>query len=374
MLTRRIGRRGFVQLGGCSVLGACATVPGIAEATAAERAARLVSRSMVINGNLLPGFPDIPEDADFAAQVRATGLTAVKFSLAGPNPTFAETQEYIAGIDDAIVANARYFTKIGSAQDLLVAKHSERVGVIYAFEATTMLEGNVARIDVFHRLGVRSMQLSYNGASPFAAGVNIADSEGGLTELGREAVDRMNTLGVTIDASHSNARSTSEIIAASQRPVMISHAGCAAVHPHPRNRSDATLRAIADSGGLVGLYELPFLTPGSAQQGLADLMRHIEHALNVCGEDGVGIGSDGLMFGFDTSEESLQHWNASIEARREAGVSAPGEGPPPFVTELNGPHRMVRLAEELLRRGHRESVVEKVLGRNFLRVFAETWA
>ena len=257
--------------------------------------------------------------------------------------------------------------------DIERAKASNRVGVIYAFEAATMFEGNIERIPYFHDLGVRSMQLSYNGTSPWASGVMVEDQTAGISELGRRAVTTMNAIGVTIDVSHSNDQSTMDIIEESSRPVFISHAGCGGVYEHPRNRSDAALRAVSEQGGVTGLYELPYITPGMEQQTMADYMEHVVHALNVCGEDHVGIGSDALMFEFDTGEENMRRWNESIAWRREAGVSAPGEGPPGFAVGLNGLHRMRTIAGDLLTRGYSEAAVEKVMGGNFLRVFQETW-
>ena len=130
---------------------------------------------------------------------------------------------------------------------------------------------------------------------------------------------------------------------------------------------------MAESGGVVGLYGLSYISAGPEQQSLDDYMAHMLHALSVCGEDHVGIGSDAILTPFDTSPESMAQWDASIAARKAAGVSAPGEGRPPFVTGLNRSNRPEIIARALLERGQPVRVVEKVLGANFQRVFAETW-
>jgi membrane dipeptidase len=236
-----------------------------------------------------------------------------------------------------------------------------------------MLKGKVERINYFRDLGVRSMQLSYNGVSPFASGVMSPRPSQGLTDIGRHAVVTMNAAGVTVDVSHSDDKSTLSIIDQSSRPVMISHGGCDKINPHPRNKSDAILKAVADQGGVFGLYELAYLTPGLEQQNLNNYMQHLIHALNVCGEDHVGIGSDAFMLQFDTSSKAMKSWNQSIVERKEVGIAAPGEGPPPFVEELNVPERTYLIAEKLLKNGYSEMTVEKILGGNFLRVFKETW-
>ena len=338
-----------------------------------EQARSVLGRSIVINGNMLPGFSDPVDDPQFVADVRATGITAVKLSMGGGAATFSGTVEHIGSINKAIAAHKGVYMPILSIDDLIDAKRSGKVGIFYAFEDAGMLEGKVERINYFHSLGVRSMQLSYNGVSPFASGVMSPTPSQGLTEKGIAAVVTMNGVGVTIDVSHSDDRSTLEIIEQSSKPVMISHGGCDAINPHPRNKSDEILKAIAKQGGVFGQYELSYLTPGLEQQTLADYMRHLTHALNICGEDHVGIGSDAFMLAFDTSPESMKAWDDSIKQRRDAGIAAPGEGPPPFAVGLNGPYKSLIIAEELLKAGYSEAAVEKILGGNFLRVFKETW-
>ncbi len=336
--------------------------------------ARLYRSAVVINGNLVGPFDDAaPLDAATAAQVHASGLTAFKLSIGGSSGGYAETSADIAAIDKAIGLSPDVYMKINRLEDFAEAKRTNRVGVIFSFEAADMLDGKVDNIDHFSGLGVRVMQLSYNTVSPFASGVMAAQPSAGLTPLGREAVARMNATGVTLDLSHADEASTLSAMAASTRPVAITHAGCAAVHAHPRNKSDAVLRAVADKGGVVGIYELSYLSEGPEQQSLDVYLAHMLHALDVCGEDHVGIGSDAILTPFDTSPASMAEWDASIAARKAAGVGAPGEGRPPFVEGLNRPDRAEVIARALLDRGQPVRVVEKILGTNFQRVFAETW-
>ena len=235
-----------------------------------------------------------------------------------------------------------------------------------------MLEGSVDAIDAFRSSGVLVMGLSYNRTSPFASGV-LAKEATGLTELGREAIARMNARGVTVDLSHSDEASSMAAIAASTRPVLITHAGCSAVHAHPRNKSDEQLRALVKRGGVIGIYELSFINTNSPQPTLEDYLAHLTHALDVCGEDHVGIGSDTLATEFETTPEILAAWEADIARRKAAGVGAPGEGPLPFAVGLNRSDRSHVIADELARKGYSSRAIEKVLGLNFLRVFRETW-
>lgn len=346
---------------------ACAAVPG------ASRAGRTGDK-VVINGNLvLPIDPETPLDQETRDVIRASGLAAAKLTLGGAgDQSRAETAQSIADIDKAVALNPDVYMKILTPADLVQARATGRLGVIYSFEAAEMLEGDVDAIDPFRAAGVLVMGLSYNRATPFASGVMSSPSTG-LTALGERAVERMNGLGVTIDVSHSDEASSLGAVAASRKPVLITHAGCDAVHAHPRNKSDRLMRALANRGGVMGIYELSYLTTAPAQPSLEVYFAHLTHALDVCGEDHVGIGSDALLWPFDTSPESLAAWNESLAQRQAAGVAAPGEGPPPFVTGLNRPDRLAVIADGLRGRGYGERVVDKVLGGNFQRVFADTW-
>ena len=185
----------------------------------------------------------------------------------------------------------------------------------------------------------------------------------------------MNELGLLVDLSHCGRRTTAEAIAASKKPVSITHAGCAAVADTPRNKTDDVLRSLADRGGVVGIYFMPFLrTKGNATAG--DVIQHVEHALNVCGEDHVGIGTDGGLSPVELTAEYRQRIREEVMRRRALGVSAPGEEADdviPLVAELNDARRLEKLAELLLARRHSAARVEKILGANFLRLSRDVW-
>ncbi|TCU51768.1 membrane dipeptidase [Novosphingobium sp. PhB57] len=340
----------------------------------AAKGAQVATGGLLIDGNLMPPLdPDAPLDDAYAALVRSSGLTALKMTLGGSgNLDKAQTDVDIADIAKAIDKNPQLFTRIRSFSDFGEAKRTGKVGIIFSFEAGEMLEGKIENIDHFRQAGVLVMGLTYNRETPFGSGV-LAKNPKGLTRLGHEAVARMNALGVSIDISHCDEATSFAAISASRVPVLVTHAGCAAVHSHPRNKSDALLRTLAKNGGVVGIYELSFLVPYPEQPDIAAYIAHLDHALRVCGEDHVGIGTDGSLTPFDTSPESMATWNEEIERRKRSGVSAPGEGPPPFVIGLNRPDRYSVIADAMAARGYRARTIEKVLGENFARAFADTW-
>ena len=302
--------------------------------------------------------------------VRDSGVNVAKWSLVATD--FAETVQDIAFVQQMIEVHSAYFMQVRIPADMDRAKRDRRMGIIFSFEGVDMLEGKLERIELFRNLGVRVMQLSYNRKSPFGAGV-MEPNGGGLTPLGHEAVKTMNARGIAIDLSHANPQTTSDAIAASSRPVIVSHAGCAAVHQHPRNKTDEQLRAFAAKDGVVGIYDLPFLAASPKQPTLDDYMAHMEHALNVAGEDHVGVGSDVPINPFDTSPKGMAELNKLAEERQRSGLAAPEEDRPPYVIGLNVPQKMEIIADQLLKRGRTARAVEKIVGSNFARVLNEVW-
>ncbi len=340
-----------------------------------SEAAQLYARALVLDCNAIPPVNNgnLPlREADLKL-VREAGVNVLKLSLAGINANFADTVDELAWTQRLIEMYPAYFLQVRVAGDIDRSKRENKLGIIFSFESADMYEGKVDRIETFRNLGVRVAQLSYNKQSPFGAGV-MAPEAGGLTPLGREAVKKMNELGVTIDLSHANAATTADAIAASTKPVIMTHAGAAAVHAHPRNKSDAQLKAIADKGGVIGIYDLPYLTASPKQPTIDDYIAHMEHVLKVAGEDHVGIGSDTPIEPFDTSEKGMAFFHKMEEARQKSGLAAPEEDRPPYVEEMNVPRKLELVTDRLLKRGHSAAVVEKILGANFARVFRETWS
>ncbi len=164
------------------------------------------------------------------------------------------------------------------------------------------------------------------------------------------------------------------IRSAGSRPLVISHTGARAVIDHPRNTADETIKAVADKGGVVGVYFMPYLAV-SQHPSAADVIAHVEHVANVSGEDHVGIGTDNGVLPLDLSPESkkkLDEWQAQ---RIKLGIAAPGEaiGVYPYVADYNTIDRYRRFANDLAKRGWSQSRLEKLMGGNFLRVYRDAW-
>jgi membrane dipeptidase len=372
-----VTRRDFTKsLGGVVAIAALNPIFAWAadEPKVSTEAAKLYRESFILDGNALASIGQYPwqtQQNELAAGIRESGVLAVKATLGGATGDFAMTVADIASADQLIEKKPDLFLQVRTAADFDRARNEKKLGVIYSFESAAMLEDKIERVETFRGLGVRVMQLTYNRRTPFGVGCLDGETEG-VTELGRKAIAKMNELGVAVDLSHSNTRTTADGIAASTKPPIISHAGCRAVYMHPRNKEDRELKALADKGGVVGIYMLPYLTASPKQPMLDDYLQHLEHALKVCGEDHVGVGSDVPFFRVDDND--LAEMKKAAEKRKADGIAAPGEDRPTYIPDLNTPRKMELIADALLKRGHKAAAVEKILGANFRRVFGEIWS
>jgi membrane dipeptidase len=337
------------------------------------KAESLYRNALVFDANLNPPLQDeFPFPQAMLDMVRQSGVNACKTSLGGLDESFEDTVGEIAFYQRIFEEYPDVFLQVRRHADFARAKREGRLGVLLSFEAVAMLEDKPDRIELFRDLGVRVMQLTYNKPSPFGTGC-LGDPAGGLTPLGVKAVEAMNTQDVALDLSHSNEKTSFEALKASAIPAIITHAGCAAIHPHPRNKSDALLRAVAEKGGVVGIYDLCYLTPSPKQPTLDDYMAHMTHVLDVCGEDHVGIGSDSAMAPWDTSPAAMADYWKHEQVRIKSGVAAPEEDRPLYVIGLNTPRRSEIIADSLLKRGYKARVAEKVLGLNFTDALGRIW-
>lgn len=340
-----------------------------------SRARRVWRRATVFDANLGPPITSdqLPVPQSVIDVARGAGVSVIKTTMGGFNSPFEDTVAEIAFYQRLIEAHPDVFSQIRNVADIAAAKRDGKLGILFSFESATSLGESLDRIDLFRNLGVRVMQLSYNLPSPFGAGV-LSPPDATLTELGRQAIERMNAVGVALDLSHANPATTMAAIAASTKPVLITHTGVDAVHANPRNKSDAVLRAVAEKGGVVGIFDLFYLAPAGRQPNLDDYIAHMIHALDVCGEDHVGIGSDTSFDATLMTDEDRAAWNEQTAQRVAAGVATPEEdGRLPLTEGLNRADRALVIADALLRRGYSERAVEKVLGGNFVRALGEIW-
>jgi membrane dipeptidase len=309
-------------------------------------------------------------------EAHASGLTAVNVTLgyvSGDADPFESSVRAVAQMDAYVRRGARDLRKVLTAGDIPAAAAERRIGIIYGFQNGAMLGNDATRVDLFADLGVRVIQLTYNPANQLGDG-SVAPENRGLTPFGREVIERLNEKRVMVDLSHSGERTCLEAARVSRQPVSINHTGCRALNDLPRNKTDEELALVAERGGFIGIYFMPFLNP-TGHATAEDVVRHIEHAVNVCGEDHVGIGTDGSVTSIDDLDAYKAALAKEVEGRRAAGISAAGERPDtfPFVVDLRGPGQFRDLAARLARRGHSSARIEKIMGQNFVRYARTVW-
>ena len=326
-----------------------------------------------------PNTPDLPKvlmTPRILNDAHRSGLTAVNCTFGyvfGPQDPYESTVADVAYWDRLVRENPRDLIKVLSVADIARAKAGNKIGVIYGFQNAAMMGQDAARVDTFADLGVRVIQLTYNNANQLGDG-SMAPENRGLTRFGHEVVERLNANRVMVDLSHSGQQICLDAARASKQPISINHTGCRALTDLPRNKTDQELKLVADKGGFVGIYFMPFLNL-SGHASAADVVAHIEHALKVCGEDHVGIGTDGGT----TQIDDLEAYKAALakeHADRVAkGISAPGERADthPFADDLRGPDQFRKLVRLLAARGHKPARIEKILGGNFVRYARDIW-
>lgn len=302
----------------------------------------------------------------------ASGISAVNLSLEAD--TLEDTFKNIAYWERELDAHPDVLCRVRTLADVRAAKKAGRLGLIYGFQGTRMIGSDLDRLDLFSKFGVRIVQLTYNGRELLGDGC-LEPGNAGLSRLGLQAVERLNALRTLIDLSHCGQRTTAEAIVRSKAPVAITHSGCQALADRPRNKRDDELRLMADRGGVLGIYLMPFLAM-SSQPTADDVVRHIEHAIRVCGEDHVGIGSDCSITPLTITEDYRRAWHDFVAERMRLGIAAPGEDPNafPFVADFNSPRRLELIAQRLSAAGHRSARIEKIIGGNWVRLLGEAWS
>jgi len=302
------------------------------------------------------------------AETLASGVTVVRdtiFPVGNVADPWGDYQKDLVNKQELLGANPDRLLLIRSAADILKAKREKKFGLLIGPELDHLAQ--------MKKDGVMTVQLTYNNRNLSGDGA-LEPGNAGISKLGKATIERIEAEKLLLDLSHGGARTMAEAAAFAKRPLVISHTGARAITDHVRNTADETIKAVADKGGVVGVYFMPFLTLDSHPKG-SDLIAHIEHIANVAGEDHVGIGTDNGVLPQVVNAETTRKLNEWAQQRIKAGIAAPGEGLNvwPMVAEYNSVDRYRRLAADLQKRGWSEARLEKLMGANFLRVYRDAW-
>ncbi|MBN6185423.1 membrane dipeptidase [Aneurinibacillus sp. BA2021] len=258
-----------------------------------------------------------------------------------------------------------------SVSDILAAKQEGRVALIPSLEAAGILENEVDRVDVLYGLGIRCMGITYNEANTLGSGLAEA-TDGGLTMFGRRVVRRMNQLGMVIDISHCGDKTSMDVLACSEQPVLLTHAGARALWHTPRMKPDHVLQACAEQGGVIGICAAPNTTRTRyhADHSMEAVMAHMEYIIDLVGVDHVGLGPD-TFYGDhvalqQTFDEALSLSASHSGERFEESA---------YVAGLENPTEAVRnMVRWMVKQGYKEEDIRKIAGGNVLRVLEAIWS
>lgn len=247
-----------------------------------------------------------------------------------------------------------------SAADIVAAKAEGRTAIFFGLQNPSPMEDDIGLLEVAHDLGVRFMQLTYNNQSLLASGCYEA-RDGGISTMGREVIAEMNRLGMVIDMSHSGTLSTMEAIDLSNRPIAVTHANPHAWHPVPRNKPDNVIKAIGESGGMLGFSLYTYHLKGGVGCTIEDFAIMVARTAELVGVDCLGIGSDLCQ----SQPDSVVTWMRNGNWTKSSATASFPPQPEWFRSNRDFPG----IAAALARVGFDKSEVAKIMGGNWLRFY-----
>ena len=342
-----------------------------------ERAVRLVRESIVIDmlGLLSLNFPLMgrwtanPEllGAQDLQKIRDSGITVFHPAVGvGGTNAYDSTLRFVAGWNAFVAGQDQHFMRIDSPTDFERAKSSGKVGILIGLQNSEHFR-NVADVDLFYNLGQRVSQLTYNARNMIGDG-STERTNVGLSDFGVAIVEKMNAVGMAVDVSHSGDQTTLDACAVSKKPVLFTHSNARALAPgHPRCKTDDAIRAMAKSGGVMGITGVRMFVKNAEPTTIEDFLNHYDHVAKLVGPQHLGIGSDIDLDGYDDMPpEDNRRLRAGYKGSYGFREKIDIEG-------VDHPKRVYDLTEGLIRRKYSDDNIRGILGGNFRRVLTEIW-
>ena len=278
---------------------------------------------------------------------------------------FADTMQNIAEWKTRFDTNADLITQANTTADIRAAKAAGKTAIALGFQNVSAFEDQIGYIRLFKELGVGIVQMAYNTQNLIGSGC-YESHDGGLSDFGREVVAEMNRVGIMCDLSHVGAKTSQDVIDASDKPVCYSHIAPAGLKDHPRNKTDAQIRTIVENGGFVGVTMFPPFLKRGTNSTVDDYVEAMDYIINIAGEDAVGYGTD---FTQDYDRPFFE-W-ITMDKGYARKLTEFGE-----ILRLEGIGRIgetSNLTAAMERAGWREPRIRKVMGENWLRVLKDVW-
>jgi len=307
---------------------------------------------------------------DIFEQMREGELDAVHVTIAY-HEDFRQTVDRISKWNRLFDQHSDLIQPGRTAEDVFRARETNKTAIFYGFQNCSPVESDIDLVEICHQLGARFMQLSYNNQSLLATGCYESDDPG-ITRMGKQVIAEMNRVGLVVDMSHSAERSTLEAIECSTRPIAITHANPSRWHPALRNKSDSVLRALSESGGMIGFSLYPHhLAEGSACT-LDNFCQMIADTADDMGIDHIGIGSDLCQ----NQPDSVVEWMRNGRWTREKDFGEGSKASPGFPdqpTWFKDNRDFPSLRAGLKKVGLNDAAVNAVMGDNWLRFFEKSF-
>ncbi|MGQ0567906.1 MAG: dipeptidase [Armatimonadota bacterium] len=336
-------------------------------AAALERARALHARAIVMDVTC-----PLANRPEYLERWIAGGATAIAPSLASTQDSRAAMRSIAAWLRRIEMSDGR-FCLVLRADDIVAAKRDRRLGLIFHFQGADPVEDDLDLVRVYHRLGVRIIQLTYNRKNRVGDGCEER-TDAGLSRFGVALIREMNRLGMVVDCSHTGVRTTLDAMEVSTAPVIFSHANARTVQASARNLTDEQIRAVANVGGVIGMVGYPAFVASEPRPSIDAFVRHIDYVAGLVGAPHIGLGIDYFQgqAGVATDEQAQTIYRDLVDS----GVWEPANYPPPpwhYPAGMELPDGLPRLTEALVRRGYADADIEGILGGNFLRVFRQVW-
>lgn len=274
-------------------------------------------------------------------------------------------RRYVRERDDAIL--------VLEARDIERAKQENKLGLILHCQGTAIVEDDLDLLDAYQAAGLRIVQLCYNRKNLVGDGAGER-TDSGLSHFGVALVRRLNALNMIVDCAHTGFRTSMDAVAQSSAPTIISHANARAVHNNGRNIDDELIKAVAESGGVVGTVGFPAFLTDAGQPSLDRFIDDIAYKADLVGIDHVGLGIDYYQGQYPVEDDDVAR--ARYEKLVSEGHWRPEEYPPPpykYPSGIETPETLPRLTERCLERGFADADVRKLLGMNWMRVYRAVW-
>jgi membrane dipeptidase len=273
------------------------------------------------------------------------------------------------GMRQADLAHQQQVTTIRTVADIDAVHRTGSVGLVFGLESATPIENEIDRLDVLYGLGLRQIGIAYSDANALGSGL-AETTDGGLTAFGRRAVTRMNRLGLAIDLSHSSDRTARDVCQHTDRPVFLTHAGARAVWDTARMKPDDVLRAVADTGGVIGMSAAPHTTLSVAhpRHSIESVMDHFRYCIDLVGIEHVAFGPD-TLYGDHVMLHTIFASLLSLGAAR-----GPAFEPVAYVDGLENPtENFANIIGWLVKHGFDDESIRAVAGGNIYRALEAIW-